>query len=142
MAVVSARIRLANVSVAPTVVVVHLPVPFPKPLRLWRRDLRRLAGDLKEFAASAGKGAVIVAGDWNATNDMRDFRLLLRDGYHDATTQAGAGLEPTFPSCPHGLPLLGLDHILTYQATATSVHTVRISGSDHRALVAHINVPA
>jgi endonuclease/exonuclease/phosphatase (EEP) superfamily protein YafD len=38
--------------------------------------------------------------------------------------------------------LLALDHILTYQATATAVRTVRISGSDHRALVAEIAVPA
>ena len=139
IAAVSARIRLENVSAAPTVVVVHLPVPFPRPLRLWRRDLNRLAGDLKEFAASAGSDAVLVAGDWNATSDMSDFRRLLRDGYHDATTQAGAGLKPTFPSYA---PFLGLDHILTYQATATSVRTVRIRCSDHRALVAEINLAA
>jgi endonuclease/exonuclease/phosphatase (EEP) superfamily protein YafD len=141
MAVASARIRLAGASAAATVVVVHLPVPFPKPLSLWHRDLNRLAGDLKEFAASAGKGAVLVVGDWNATNDMSDFRRLLRDGYHDATTRAGAGFKPTFPSYPPAPPLLGLDHILTYQATATSVRTLRIRGSDHRALVAEIDVP-
>jgi endonuclease/exonuclease/phosphatase (EEP) superfamily protein YafD len=140
MAALSARIRLAGASADPTIVVVHLAVPFPKPLKLWHRDLDRLADDLKQFAASVGKGAVLVAGDLNATYDMSDFRRLLRDGYHDATIQAGAGIKPTYPPYP-GPPLLGLDHILTYQATATSVRTVRISGSDHRALVAEINVP-
>ena len=53
---------------------------------------------LRELARNAGAGAVIVAGDLNATYDMLPFRRLLGEGYRDAAEQAGAGLTRTYPS--------------------------------------------
>jgi endonuclease/exonuclease/phosphatase (EEP) superfamily protein YafD len=71
---------------------------------------------------------------------MRPFRALLVCGYRDAATQLGAGLVRTFPADSHVPPLVGIDHVLTYQARATSMHTLRVSGSDHLALAATVGL--
>jgi endonuclease/exonuclease/phosphatase family metal-dependent hydrolase len=35
-------------------------------------------------------------------------------------------------------PIVAIDHILTFQATATSMHTARVPISDHLALIADV----
>jgi endonuclease/exonuclease/phosphatase (EEP) superfamily protein YafD len=82
----------------------------------------------------------MVGGDLNATAAMREFQRLLRDGYHDAAEQAGAGLTRTHPADIVVPPVFAVDHILTRGCTATSVHAVSVPGSDHRALVSDIVV--
>jgi endonuclease/exonuclease/phosphatase (EEP) superfamily protein YafD len=77
----------------------------------------------------------------NATRDIREFRRLLRDGYRDAAEQAGAGLTRTHPADIWLPPLLAIDHILTRGCAATAVRTLDIKDSDHRALVADIQLP-
>jgi endonuclease/exonuclease/phosphatase (EEP) superfamily protein YafD len=96
---------------------------------------------LIQTAEETGGGCVIVAADLNSTTDMRPFRGLLRDGYQDAAEQSGAGREPTFPADSRLPPLLAIDHILTRNCVATSLHTVKIPGSDHRGLVASVAIP-
>jgi endonuclease/exonuclease/phosphatase (EEP) superfamily protein YafD len=96
---------------------------------------------LEEAAKSASEGSVIVAGDVNSTADMREFRQLLGNGYNDASEQAGAGMTATFPADVLLPPFLGIDHILTRECTATLVRTVTVPGSDHRAMVADIELP-
>ena len=96
---------------------------------------------LANFAADAGPGAVIIGGDYNSTPDMRQFRDLLTDGYRDAVEQLGAGFAPTFPSNRWYPPLITIDHILTRNAAASSIRTIEVLGSDHRALLATIEVP-
>ena len=88
-----------------------------------------------------GNGAVIVAGDFNSTTDMLGFRRLLKNGYHDAAEQSGAGLNPTFPANSAVPPLVGIDHILVRNASAGEVRTLRIPGSDHLGLAATVRVP-
>jgi endonuclease/exonuclease/phosphatase (EEP) superfamily protein YafD len=84
----------------------------------------------------------MLAADLNATPDNLDFRRLLRGGYNDAARQAGAGLTRTYPSDVRLLPpVFAVDHILTHGCTATSVRTLSIPGTDHRALAAVIAVP-
>ena len=61
------------------------------------RDLRRMASKLPRLAA-VGDGDVVVAGDFNATRDLRESRRRLRDGYRDAAEQVGAGLTRTQPA--------------------------------------------
>ena len=141
MAFVSAQIRVTGISIDPTVVVAHIPGPWPQPIDDWRRDLDRLPVTLLEVAERAGGGAVIVAGDLNSTTDMRPFRALLRNGYRDAAEQSGAGIEPTFPADWRLPPFLAIDHILTRSCTATSLRTMKIPGSDHRGLVATVMIP-
>jgi endonuclease/exonuclease/phosphatase (EEP) superfamily protein YafD len=94
-----------------------------------------------DFAETAGPAAVIVAGDFNRTPDMRQFRDLLTNGFGDAVEQTGAGFGPTFPSRTWHPPLITIDHMLTRRATATAIRTVYIGGFDHRALLATLAVP-
>lgn len=61
----------------------------------------RMAG----LAETAGLGAVIVAGDFNSTPDVQQFRDLLSNGYRDSVEQTGAWFAPTFPSRPALPPL-------------------------------------
>lgn len=138
MALTSVMVRAPGVAAATTIVTAHLPGPFPKPVSDWRQGMDRLSTSLRDYAAAAGKGAIIVAGDLNATNDMSDFRRLLRDGYRDAAEQAGAGIQFTFPADSAVPPIVAIDHILTFQATATSMHTARVPISDHLALIADV----
>lgn len=93
------------------------------------------------FADAAGPGAVIVAGDFNCTPDMRQFRDLISNGYRDAVRQTGAGFAPTFPSHPVLPPLITIDHVLTRNAAASSIRTIDLRGSHHRALMSTIDVP-
>ena len=131
--------RIPDVAADATVVVTHMSAPWPEPIERWRDDIARLATVLQQIAASA-PGPVMVGGDLNATSDMREFRRLLHDGYHDAAEQAGAGLTRTHPADLVVPPVFAIDHILTRACTATSVRTLSIPGSDHRALVSDIVV--
>lgn len=141
MPMMRATIRVPGVRFDPTVLAVHLAAPWVQPLRWFRGDMERLPSTLRALAEEAGPGAVIVAGDLNATYDMRPFRELLDEGYRDAAEQAGAGLTLTYPSRPWRPPVVGIDHVLVRNAVATSAHTVAVSGSDHRGLFAVVEVP-
>jgi endonuclease/exonuclease/phosphatase (EEP) superfamily protein YafD len=140
-AMVSAQIRVPGIAIDPTIVVVHLPGPWPQPIDSWRRDISLLPATLQEVADRAGTGCVIAASDLNSTTDMRPFRTLLNDNYRDAAEQSGSGIQPTFPGDSRLPPLIVIDHILTRNCTATSLRTVRIPGSDHRGLVATVMIP-
>jgi endonuclease/exonuclease/phosphatase (EEP) superfamily protein YafD len=135
---VSARIRVAGISIDPTVLVAHIAGPWP--IDGWRRDLDQLPVTLLEVAKQTGGGSVIVAGDLNSTTDMRPFRNLLRNGYRDAAMQSGAGIKPTFRADWTLPPFIVIDHILTRSCTATSLRTIKIPGSDHRGLAATVMI--
>ena len=107
----------------------------------WRGGMAGAKAQLNNFATDAGPAAVIIGGDYNSTPDMRQFRDLLTDGYRDAVEQTGAGFAPTFPSNTWYPPLLTIDHVLTRNAAASSIRTIEVPGSDHRALLATIEVP-
>lgn len=135
------RIQVPGVVIAPTVVAIHLPAPWPMSIAAWRRDLARLPATLRDLGGQAGAGAVIVAGDLNATTDMAPFRRLLDEGYRTATEQAGAGLGRTFPGGRRIPPVLGIDHVLVRNCVATSARTVGLPGSDHLGLLVGVEVP-
>jgi endonuclease/exonuclease/phosphatase (EEP) superfamily protein YafD len=136
-----AKIQVPSVAIAPTVLAVHLAAPWVQPLQYFRDDIARFPTTLQAAAREAGSGAVIVAGDLNSTYDMRPFRQLLDAGYRDAAEQAGAGLTRSFPSQSWTGPVVGIDHVLVRNATATAAQTVPVSGSDHRGLSTVIEVP-
>jgi endonuclease/exonuclease/phosphatase (EEP) superfamily protein YafD len=140
LGLVMARAHIPGVRAEATIVVTHLSAPWPEPIAGWRADLDRMAKTLPQFGA-AGDGAVVVAGDFNATRDIREFRRLLRGGYRDAAEQAGAGLTRTHPADIWLPPVFAVDHILTRGCAAAAVRTVAIKGSDHRALVADLRLP-
>jgi endonuclease/exonuclease/phosphatase (EEP) superfamily protein YafD len=138
---VSTRLRIDGVRTHLMVASVHLASPWPRRIDGWRRDLDQLPSILAAVAAVAHDGSIIIGGDFNATIDMRPFRRLLVNGYRDASEQAGAGRQFTFPSNSGTPPFMGIDHVLTRNATAVSTETVTVPGSDHRALLATVLVP-
>src|ERR1700722_1849617 len=73
----------------------------------WREELAQLP--------APGAGPVVVAGDFNATLDHAQLRLLLRRGYRDAADQAGRGLAGTWTPKPGWRPaLLTIEHVLIH----------------------------
>ncbi|MGP4057089.1 endonuclease/exonuclease/phosphatase family protein [Mycobacterium sp. 4D054] len=141
MPMVGSRIRIPGVRVDATVLSIHLPGPWPAPIDGWRDDIARLPETLRDVGRTAGAGAVIVAGDFNATSDMAPFRRLLDEGYGDAGADAGAGLVRTYPGRGMRPPLLGIDHVLTKNCSTVGATTVTVPGADHRGLVATLQVP-
>ena len=136
----SATIRVPGAASDTVVLSVHLVGPWPYPIDGWVREIAQLRETLDETARAAGTGAAIVAGDFNATRSMAPYRRLLRDGYRDAVDQSRSGLTPTFPADRSFPPLIGIDHILTYNSSASGAETVRIRGSDHLGLVATVHL--
>lgn len=135
------RIRIPGVKVDTTVLSVHLAGPWPQPIEQWLQDIALFPDTLREVGRSAGAGAVIVAGDFNATADMAPFRRLLEQGYEDAAADAGAGLVRTYPNHGNWPPLLGLDHVLVKNSSAATARTVVVPGADHRGLLVTVRVP-
>ena len=128
----------------PLVASVHVTSPlqaYGKPFGDWRSGITSTKAVLDRFADAAGPGSVIVAGDFNSTPDMRQFRDLLTNGYRDAVEQTGAGFAPTFPSNTLLPPLITIDHVLTRHAAASSIRAIDLRGSDHRSVLATVDVP-
>lgn len=134
---VTARVRIPGVSAEPSVVALHVFGPYPARYTAeWAAELGRLPRLL-----AAQVGPVLVGGDFNATIDVPQFRGLLRNGYADATEQAGAGFTPTYPADRAFPPLLAIDHVLTRGAVAHSVDSIELPGSDHRGLLVTVRLP-
>ncbi len=141
LGMLNATLRVPGAASDTLVLSAHVVGPWPWPIGDWRREMAKLPQTLRAAARTAGPGAVIVAGDFNATADMQPFRKLLRDGYRAASEQSGAGLTPTYPANRSVPPIAGIDHILTYNSTASDARTVRIPGSDHLGMAATIHIP-
>ncbi|OZD01811.1 hypothetical protein CH275_18625 [Rhodococcus sp. 06-235-1A] len=100
----------------------------------WDADLARMRSIMETY-----RGTVVVAGDFNATNDHRQFRTLASSPFSDAADAAGAGLFRTFPS---DRPLARLDHVVTSDdVRARSVRPLAIPKSDHLAVLAELQLP-
>lgn len=138
---ITARLRIPGVRLDPVFANVHIGAPFANPFDHWRTSMAKLGRALNDLNSTAGGGAVIVAGDFNATPDIQNYRELLADGYADAVQQSGAGFDPTFPSDRWYPPSVPIDHVLLNGATAASSHTVAVPGSDHRAVVLTVKLP-
>lgn len=140
LGLVTARLRVPGSASELTVVSLHIVGPWPQPIEPWRREMAALPSTLTALVRSVGQGALITAGDFNASVDMQPFRAVLAAGFHDAGEQAGAGLTRTYPADTAMPALIGIDHILTVNGSASDVHTVAIPGSDHRGLCGTIHV--
>jgi endonuclease/exonuclease/phosphatase (EEP) superfamily protein YafD len=139
--VVRARIRVDGIAREPSVLAVHLTAPWPQSIRSWRGDIATFGRSLSKLADDTGDSAVLIGGDFNSTVDMREFRRLLTNGYRDAVWQAGTGNEYTYPANRGFPPVIGIDHVLTRNATAVATSSVEVAGTDHRALLTTIMVP-
>jgi endonuclease/exonuclease/phosphatase family metal-dependent hydrolase len=84
----------------------------------------------------------VLAGDFNATLDHSPLRGLLGRGYDDAAEITGDGLRPTWPAADAWRPPVTIDHVLVSGGIGVQRYeTFTVSGSDHRALLAHVVVP-
>jgi len=102
----------------------------------WARDLENLP------STGAGEPRVLL-GDFNATLDQSEFRDLVGRGYADAADALGDGLTPTWPTNRRFPPLVTIDHVLADQRIGIRDYAVEdLPGSDHRAVVAELSLPA
>ena len=116
---------------------VHPEAPMgPVRTARWESDIAHIA---HWCAESPGP---IVAGDFNATADNAAFRAVLRH-CRSAADGTGKGLVGTFPA---GVPSwcgIQIDHVLVpEEARTTRFEVLPIPGSDHRAVLARISLPA
>lgn len=112
--------------------VVHpMPPINAEQTRAWRDYLGKLP--------DAPDTPAVIAGDFNATLDHRDFRQVLGRGWEDAGDVAGGGLQPTWPT---GRRIgLTIDHVLVAEGSRLSVTGYRVEpvrGTDHRAVIAEL----
>ncbi len=98
----------------------------------WLRTVR------KAVALAASGDNVVVAGDFNATRDHEPLRDL--GPCADAAEVTGRGAEGTWPARLPTVLAARIDHVLYTRARwrAVATRTVRVAGSDHRALIAHL----
>jgi endonuclease/exonuclease/phosphatase (EEP) superfamily protein YafD len=134
--VTAARLRPRGGPVV-EVLSVHPRVPLREAnMGEWRADLRALP-------PATTRGAVrILAGDFNATLDHAELRRVLDRGYEDAADQVGHGLRATWPANRRLPPPVTIDHVLADERCGVrDVEVVEVVGSDHRAVLAELELP-
>jgi endonuclease/exonuclease/phosphatase (EEP) superfamily protein YafD len=118
-------------SVRVNVIHVYAPVGSDQPT-LWREQLDAVKSHLQ-----AERGPLIVAGDFNATADVKPFNAILGLHLSDTAVQSGQGWRMTWPRDQSWvIPYLRIDHVLISNGlTVTSFHLGNGHGSDHHPLV-------
>ncbi len=87
----------------------------------------------------------VIMGDFNATWDHARFRELLGDTFVDAGEQAGEGFHMSYPANSKIPPMIEIDHIVYTKGSGIRVgnlQNVEIAGTDHKALLATLEVTA
>lgn len=90
----------------------------------------------------------VIAGDFNATLDHKPMRELEGKGFDDAASQANSGWQPTWPASGEvsilSVPIpsvLQIDHVMVNRGVrARKTESVTIAGTDHRAVVARLEL--
>lgn len=129
----SARVEMPG---RPLVFAVHPVPPWPREPSEWVREL----GLLRQLLAKipADDGPVVVAGDFNATQDHRRYRDMQDGRFVDAAVATGAGMLRTYPAHTWHPPVIAIDHVLVADMAVRSVEAVRIPGSDHRGILVRL----
>lgn len=133
----------------------HPMPPLPGRTDQWREEL----GELRDFAAeNAGttensesprnsensgdtRTPLILAGDFNASQDHAAFRRILDTGLRDATRLTGHDRTPSWPA--RTAPTLGvqIDHVLlSADFSARAARFLDLPGTDHRALLTDVTL--
>lgn len=102
------------------------------------------SSDLRTVPEAAARGPLtVVAGDFNATLDHSELRNVLGRGYRDAADDSGVGLQPTWPTGRVFPPQVAVDHVIVDERAQVGEASIRdLAGSDHRAVVAEVLLPA
>ena len=115
---------------------VHPVPPFMRPPQEHDEQIRALVDDI-----AAMDSPLIVAGDFNATDQSASYRLLNRY-LHNAQADAGRGLGFSFPAHEIVPPLFRIDHIF-YSHHFVAYHAKTLStsgGSDHFPIMAELEM--
>lgn len=111
---------------------VHPFSPRPSNQGLWNKSLDSIA-QLRMYPS-----LYVLMGDFNSTWDHASFRYLLGNRFLDSGEQAGEGVHMTYPAM---LPIAEIDHIVHDKGVNVGdLETKYIHGSDHRALLATLEV--
>jgi endonuclease/exonuclease/phosphatase (EEP) superfamily protein YafD len=114
----------------------HPMPPLPGQVGVWRREL----GRLRDTAAST-RTPLVLAGDFNSSQDHAAFRRILDAGLSDAAALAGHDRTPSWPA--RLTPTFGtqIDHVLlSRDFSASSARFLRLAGTDHRALLVDVTL--
>ncbi|MFG2553820.1 endonuclease/exonuclease/phosphatase family protein [Streptomyces sp. NPDC048581] len=136
----------------------HPMPPLPGGTDLWREEL----GDLRDFAAKHAERVensettqpprstettgdsrtpLILAGDFNASQDHAAFRRILDTGLRDATRLTDDDRTPSWPA--RTTPAFGvqIDHVLlSADFSARAARFLDLPGTDHRALLTDVTL--
>lgn len=115
----------------------HPMPPLPGQVDVWKREL----GALRDFAAGQADESVVLAGDFNASQDHAAFRRLLDTGLRDAARLAGDARTPSWPA--RTAPTFGaqIDHVLlSADFAAEEARFLDLRDTDHRALLVQITL--
>lgn len=113
------------------------PVP-PDPLRgsAWHRDYALLRSAARDDPLA---DRTVLLGDMNASVHHAELRGLMGRQWRDAGEVAGSGMVRTWSPVPSMPALFDLDHVLVPTGVRVGdVDVVRVSGSDHRGVVAEL----
>lgn len=110
---------------------VHVYPPLGQ-AKAWTQGLDAVA----HWIGAHKQHPTIVAGDFNATRAHPQYRKA-SDGLSEST-----GLVPrsTWPATDSPTPLIEIDHIISSGFTVLDTSTTRISGSDHLAILASLQL--
>ncbi|WP_137988340.1 endonuclease/exonuclease/phosphatase family protein [Streptomyces vilmorinianum] len=117
----------------------HPMPPLPGQVDVWNGELDRV----ERFAAEhRDTGPVVLAGDFNASQDHAAFRSVLDAGrLHDAARLAGASRTPTWPQGASLPPYVQIDHVLVSDDfRVRGVRFLDLAGTDHRAVLAELDL--
>jgi endonuclease/exonuclease/phosphatase (EEP) superfamily protein YafD len=119
------------------VIGVHLLNPVDRP---WRatRDLRRAQVAGVERRVAESRGATVVIGDMNSTRRWPEYRRLEAIGTDAARTTRSAA--PTWSHFTRGPRWIRIDHAFVAGVVPLRTRTMRVRGTDHRALVVDVDV--
>jgi endonuclease/exonuclease/phosphatase (EEP) superfamily protein YafD len=124
-----------------TVTGVHPRPPVGHNVLRWQQELAAIRSALVDT-----DGQQVVAGDFNASRDHRPFRDLLAAGFLDCADAARRRPWPGFTwPAGRGIPsVMRLDHVLVSRGSATVrvSRIIRVPGTDHRGVLAVIQLPA
>ncbi|MFC0265948.1 endonuclease/exonuclease/phosphatase family protein [Alloscardovia macacae] len=105
-------------------------------LAQWHSDIATL-GELAGSGPAAASIPTVVMGDLNSSTFHPVFRSVVDAGLLDSSLELHAGPHTTFPASWALMPpVIEIDHVLhTRELVATSVQTVQIPRTDHKALI-------
>ncbi|MFF7488235.1 endonuclease/exonuclease/phosphatase family protein [Streptomyces luteogriseus] len=115
----------------------HPMPPLPGQVDLWRREL----GALRDAATTDPGTPLVLAGDFNASQDHAAFRRILDTGLRDASRLDGADRTATWPALT--APTLGaqIDHVLVSEEFGASrTRILDLADTDHRAVVTDLTL--